>query len=66
MSDSKSIDFSFRRKDELKPADIDNVNIMRVEDKMSNAVVLALVQLSYEKKLMNDDTYRNVLKKVKR
>ena len=66
MSDSKSIDFSFRRKDELKPAGIGNVDIMCVEDKMSNAVVLALVQLSYEKKLMNDATYRNVLRKVKR
>ena len=66
MRDSKSIDFSFRRKDELKPADIGNKDIMCVEDKMSNAVVLALVQLSYEKNLMNDATYRSVLKKVKR
>ena len=58
-------DFTFQRKVESEPADIsiEKKNIVSVEAKMNYAVSIAMIQIAYEAKLINDATYRNILKK---
>lgn len=65
MNDLQNNALTFQGKVESEPAVIsyENTDVSNVGDKMNFAASIAMIQIAYEAKLINDATYRNIMKK---